>query len=60
MIMIIMVIIIIMIIMIMIIIIIIIDWRKDELRDIDRKTKKLFTMHRSMHPQSDADRRAGT
>ena len=34
----------------------IIDWRKDELKDIDRKTRKLFTMHRSMHPQSDVDR----
>ena len=34
----------------------IIDWRKDELKDIDRKTRKLFAMHRSMHPQSDVDR----
>ena len=34
----------------------IIDWRKDELKDIDRKTRKLFTMHRSMHPQWDVDR----
>ena len=34
----------------------IIGWRKDELNDIDRKTRKLFTMHRSMHPQSDVDR----
>ena len=34
----------------------IIDWRRDELKDIDRKTRKLFTMHRSMHPQSDVDR----
>ena len=34
----------------------IIDWRKDELKDIDRKTRKLFTMHRSMYPQSDVDR----
>ena len=31
----------------------IIDWRKDELKDIDRK---LFTMYRSMHPQSDVYR----
>ena len=34
----------------------IIDRRKDELKDIDRKTRKLFIMHRSMHPQSDVDR----
>ena len=34
----------------------IIDWRKDELKDTDRKTRKSFTMHRSMHPQSDVDR----
>ena len=34
----------------------IIEWRKDELKDIDAKTRKLITMHRSMHPQSDVDR----
>ena len=34
----------------------IIDWRKDELKDIDRKTRKFFAIHRSMHPQLDVDR----
>ena len=34
----------------------IIAWRKDEVKDIDRKTRKLLTMHRSMHPRSDVDR----
>ena len=32
------------------------DLKKDELKDIDRKTGKSFTMHRSMHPQTDMDR----
>ena len=34
----------------------IIEWRIDELKNIDRKTKKLLTMHIRMYPQSDVDR----
>lgn len=34
----------------------IIDWRKDELREIDRKTRKLLTIYRALHPQADVDR----
>ena len=34
----------------------IIEWTKEDTRQMDRKTRKLFTMHRSMHPQSDVDR----
>ena len=34
----------------------IIEWTKEDTRQMDRKTRKLFTMYRSMHPQSDVDR----
>ena len=34
----------------------IIDWTKDELRQIDRKTRKLLTIHRALQPQADVDR----
>ena len=34
----------------------IIDWTKEELRKIDRKTRKILTMNRMLHPQSDVDR----
>ena len=34
----------------------IIKWTKDELRVMDRKTRKLLTIHRAMHPQADVDR----
>ena len=34
----------------------IIRWSKDELRALDRKTKKLLTFYRSLHPQADVDR----
>ena len=30
--------------------------RKDELQEIDRKTRKLLTIYRTYHPQSDKDR----
>ena len=33
-----------------------IKWTKDELRTINRKTKKTMTMHRVLHPQADVDR----
>ena len=33
-----------------------VSWRKNELRAIDRKTRKLFTRYRALHPKSDIDR----
>ena len=34
----------------------IINWTKDELHEMDRKTRKLLTIYRALHPQADADR----
>ena len=34
----------------------IIDWKKDELKEMDRKTRKLFSIYRALHPQADVDR----
>ena len=34
----------------------IIDWKESELNSIDRKTRKILTMYRAMHPKSDVDR----
>ena len=31
------------------------DWTIAELEDLDRKTRKLMTAHRTLHPQSDID-----
>ena len=33
-----------------------VDWAIAELEDLDRKTRKLVTAHRTLHPQSDIDR----
>ena len=33
-----------------------VSWRKSELQDIDRKTRKLFTIYGALHPKSDVDR----
>ena len=33
-----------------------VSWRKNELPAIDRKTRKLFTIYRALHPKSDVDR----
>ena len=33
-----------------------VSWRKSELEAIDRKTRKLFTIYRALHPKSDVDR----
>ena len=33
-----------------------VSWRKSELQDINRKTRKLFTMYGALHPKSDVDR----
>ena len=34
----------------------IVDWKIAELEDLERKTRKLMTDHRTLHPQSDIDR----
>ena len=34
----------------------IVEWTKAELQEMDRKTRKIFTMNRSLHPRSDVDR----
>ena len=34
----------------------IVDWTKAELQEMDRKTRKIFTMNRALHPRSDVDR----
>ena len=34
----------------------IIEWTKEELQGIDRKTRKLLTIYRALHPQADVDR----
>ena len=34
----------------------IIQWTKEDLRNIDRKTRKLMNTHRALHPQADIDR----
>ena len=33
-----------------------VSWRKIKLQAIDRKTRKLFTIHGALHPKSDVDR----
>ena len=33
-----------------------VSWRKSELQAIDRKTRKLFTIHGALHPKSEIDR----
>ena len=35
----------------------VLEWRFDELRQLERKTRNLFTMHNGLHAKSDADRR---
>ena len=32
------------------------EWRFDELKELDRKTRKLLTMYKGLHPKSDVDR----
>ena len=34
----------------------IVEWTKAELQEMDRKTRKIFTINRSLHPRSDVDR----
>jgi len=33
----------------------IINWRKDELEGMDRKTRKMMTIYSSLHPRGDVD-----
>ena len=37
----------------------IIKWIKEELGKLDRKTRKLLTVNRALHPQADVDRLYG-
>ena len=34
----------------------VIQWRENELKDLDRKTRKMLTMYGAFHPKSDVDR----
>ena len=34
----------------------IVDWKMEEIRKLDRKTRKLLTMERMHHPRADVDR----
>ena len=33
-----------------------IKWTKEELRKLDRKTRRLLTINRALHPKTDIDR----
>ena len=35
---------------------VIVDWAKEELKVIDRKTRKLMTIYRALHLQADVER----
>ena len=32
------------------------DWTKEELQQLDRRARKLLTMHKGLHPKSNVDR----
>ena len=34
----------------------VLEWRVDELKELDRKNRKLLTLHKRLNPQSDVDR----
>ena len=34
----------------------VLSWRKDELREIEKTTRKIMMMHGALHPRSDDDR----
>ena len=34
----------------------VVEWRSDELKELERKTRKMMTMHEVLHPKSDVDR----
>ena len=31
-------------------------WTRDELKEMDQRTRKLMTMHKALHPRDDVDR----
>ena len=33
----------------------VLEWRLNEQKELDRKTRKLLTMHKGLHPNSDVD-----
>jgi len=37
----------------------IINWRTEEIKKIDRKTRKMLTMYKIHHPKADIDRKGG-
>ena len=34
----------------------VVEWRSDELKELERKTRKMMAMHEVLHPKSDVDR----
>ena len=34
----------------------VVDWTVEELKELDRKTRKMMTLHVALHPKSDVDR----
>ena len=34
----------------------VVDWKVDELKELDRKARKMMTLHGALHPKSDVDR----
>ena len=34
----------------------VVEWRSDEVKELDRKTRKMMTMHGALSPKSDGDR----
>ena len=33
----------------------VVEWRSDELKELDRKTRKMMTVHGALHPKSDVN-----
>lgn len=33
----------------------VVEWKVDELKELDRKTRKMMTLHGALHPKSDVD-----
>ena len=33
----------------------VVDWKVDELKELDRKTRKMMTLHGALHPKSEVD-----
>ena len=33
----------------------VVEWRSDELKELDRRTRKILTLHDTSHPKSDVD-----